>query len=329
MRFVVATPLSIKEGADIIRKGGLVAFPTETVYGLGADALNPEASARIFKAKNRPEFDPLIVHIAGLSSLEKLCLSVDERAKRLINKFWPGPLTLVLPKSEIVPDIVTAGLPTVAIRMPAHPIALELIKEAGVPIAAPSANPFGYISSTTAWHVREQLGERVDLILDGGRCTVGVESTIIKLAEGAILLRPGGVTIEEIEEVIGRVEILSNNLTKLEAPGQLQRHYSPMTPLKILGDKSSKIQSKIPRGKRVGLLAFTPPKADPSRQAYAMVEVLTPSGDLKEAVLNLFSCLYRLDKAGLDIIHVEPLLEVGLGMAIMDRLKRAAGNCKL
>lgn len=309
---------NIKLAAELLKKGGLVAFPTETVYGLGANALDPRAVARIFEVKNRPRFDPIIVHIHSQQDIKQLCLDVDERAKRLMKKFWPGPLTLILPKSSLVPDIVTAGLSTVAIRMPSHPIAKELIKEAGIPIAAPSANPFGYLSPTTAEHVKEQLGEQVDLILDGGRCPIGVESTVIDLTGlDPVLLRPGGLPVEEIEQIIGEVKKSSNNSEKPRSPGQLPHHYAPRTPIKILQDK----KFKIPGDTRIGLLAFTPPK---EKLPYEMVEILSSQGDLREATGNFFSCLHRLDKAGLDVIYAEPVAETGLGRAIMDRLRRAS-----
>src|SRR4030065_1370155 len=193
----------IHQAAEIIRQGGIVAFPTETVYGLGADAFNPLAVARIFEVKRRPYFDPLIVHVANPADVKKLVKQIPSNAKKLIERFWPGPLTVVLLKKEYIPDIVTAGLPTLAIRMPSHPMALSLIRESNSPIAAPSATLFGYVSPTTAEHVREQLGDQVDLILDGGPCPVGVESTIVSfLEEKPRLLRPGGVSLEEIEFVI-------------------------------------------------------------------------------------------------------------------------------
>lgn len=312
--------MEIKEAAKIIKSGGLVAFPTETVYGLGADAFNPHAVARIFEVKNRPRFDPIIVHIADFSETEWLWSYVDKRAEKLMKEFWPGPLTLALPKSDIVPDIVTAGLSTVAVRMPSHPVALNLIKEAGTPIAAPSANPFGYLSPTSAEHVREQLGGKVDLILDGGKCPVGVESTVVSLAEEKpLLLRPGGLTLEDIENVIGKVEIAPPTSARPQSPGQLPRHYSPRTPVEILTGKD---RSERKEGK-VGLLAFTPPS---QKGDYEVVEVLSSTGDLVEAAANLFSCLHRLDRAGLDVIYAEPVPEVGLGRAIMDRLRKAAGS---
>jgi len=316
MRFVAAAPQAIKGAAAIIREGGLVAFPTETVYGLGADALSPLAVVRIFEVKNRPRFDPLILHIADFSWLKEVCSSTGQKAVKLMERFWPGPLTLVLPKTQVVPDIVTAGLPTVAVRMPAHPVALELIREAGTPIAAPSANPFGYLSPTTAEHVREQIGEKVDLILDGGPCPVGVESTVIDLTEAEpTLLRPGGLPIEEIEKTIGQLRIGTSHPLKPHSPGQLSRHYAPQTPVRILEDQGFDL--KI--GKKAGLLAFRSPKEN---LPYKMVEVLSPGGDLREAAAKLFSCLHKLDRAGLEVIYAEPVPEVGLGRAIMDRLKK-------
>ncbi|MDY6965693.1 MAG: L-threonylcarbamoyladenylate synthase [Halobacteriota archaeon] len=309
----------IRTAADIIKDGGIVAFPTETVYGLGADAFNPLAVARIFEVKKRPSFDPLIVHISDPSDIEILSSDVDERTRRLVEAFWPGPLTVVVKKLEVVPDIVTAGLPTVAIRMPAHAVALELIREAETPLAAPSANPFGYISPSTPEHVKEQIGSDVDLIIDGGRCMIGVESTVIDLTrKDPILLRPGGLPLEEIEDVIGPVKTSRVDPDRPNSPGQLLRHYSPRTQIKIIGEEGFEA---IP-GKRTGLLAFTPQE---EMRSFEVVEVLSKNGDFREAASNLFFCLHRLDKAGLDVIYVEPVPEVGLGRAIMDRLNRAAG----
>lgn len=322
---VKATSKALQDAGKIIRKGGLVAFPTETVYGLGADALNPQAVARIFEVKNRPRFDPLIVHIADFFEVERLCHSPNKKAEKLIERLWPGPLTIILPKSKVVSDIVTAGLSTVAIRMPAHPVALNLIKEAGALIAAPSANPFGYLSPTTAGHVREQMGEKVDMILDGGKCPIGVESTVIDLTEAEpLILRPGGLSLEEVEAVIGKVKLSTTDYSKPRSPGQLPRHYSPRTPIKILKEAEFEFPNvEIPKEKKVGLLAFKPPKKE---LPYEVIEVLSSSGDLREAAANFFTQLHRLDAAGLDIIYAEPVPEVGLGRAIMDRLRRASGD---
>lgn len=204
MAVVPTTPREIEQAARVIREGGLVAFPTETVYGLGANALDASAVARIFEAKRRPSFDPLIVHVADRAMLLRVAREVPPQVEPLMEKFWPGPLTLVLPKAEAVPGIVTSGLPTVAVRMPAHPVALELIRQAGLPIAAPSANPFGYLSPTRAEHVERMLGEAVDLILDGGPTLYGVESTILLLAEKPVVLRHGAIPVEELESILGK-----------------------------------------------------------------------------------------------------------------------------
>jgi len=311
-------PGHIKEAANIIKGGGLVSFPTETVYGLGADALNPIAVTKIFEAKNRPFFDPIIVHISNLTSIEKLTNSYTKTAQKLAERFMPGPLTIVLSKSDIVPDIVTAGLPTVAIRMPSHKVALELIKESETPIAAPSANPFGYISPTKAEHVIEQLGDKIDMILDGGECVIGIESTIIKVdTPEPVILRYGGVPLEEIEEVIGKVKIADIDHEKPHSPGQLPYHYSPRTPVKLI----EQIDAIDLKGSRTGVLAF---KAPQKSIPHAKVEVLSVKGDLREAAANLFSSLHRLDTAGVDIIYAEAIPEIGLGKAIMDRLRKAA-----
>lgn len=310
----------ILKAAEIIRRGGIVAFPTETVYGLGANGYDPLAVARVFEVKRRPSFDPLILHVADPSDVEKLVKGIPSDAKKLIERFWPGPLTVVLLKEENVPDIVTAGLPTVAIRMPKHPMALSLIKESKCPIAAPSANPFGYLSPTTAEHVCEQLGDQVDLILDGGPCPIGVESTIVSFLENKPrLLRPGGVLLEEIETIIGKVEI-SSIKDRPSAPGMLSRHYAPRTPIVL--DWSEKSLDSY-KGRRIGLLAFKEP--DPSLK-FNHMEVLSKKGDLREAAANLFAAIRRLDALSLDLILAEPVPEIELGRAIMDRLRRASGR---
>lgn len=312
---------NLKRAAEILRYGGLVAFPTETVYGLGGDAFNSRAVARIFEVKERPYFDPIIVHIADIKDLNKLCIDMDERAKILAERFWPGPLTMVLKKSPDVPDIVTAGLDTVAVRMPSHPVAFKLIKFSRTPIAAPSANLFGRLSPTTVDHVIEQLGDRIDVVIDGGKCPIGVESTVIDITgEDAIVLRPGGTPIEEIEEEIGKVKILSRS-DKPRSPGQLSKHYSPRTKLKIIRGRID-----IPGNVKAGLLAFRPIE---NIEGFEKIEVLSSSDDineaLREAAQNLFSALHKLDNAGLDIIYAEPVPEIGLGKAIMDRLRKAEG----
>lgn len=312
-----ATEEAIRKAAEFLREGKLVAFPTETVYGLGACALDARAVARVFEVKERPFFDPFIVHVADLTMAGELCDFSDPRALLLAERFWPGPLTLVLPKKPVIPDIVTAGLPTVAVRMPAHPVALRLIREAQVPIAAPSANRFGRLSPTLAVHVARQIGDRIELILDGGRCPIGVESTVIELADEPLLLRPGGVPLEEIERVIGKVrEAYLSSVPR--SPGQLPSHYAPSVPLRIVPQ-----DTPPPPGLRVGLLAFSSAKY-PER--FVRVEILSPSRDLREAAANFFACLHRLEEERLDLIFAEPVPEVGLGRAIMDRLRKAAAK---
>lgn len=294
---------NLSRAAAILRRGGLVAFPTETVYGLGADALNPKAVCRIFEAKKRPRFDPLIVHVASPEQAALLWDGMNRAASLLIKKFWPGPLTIVLPKSSMVPDIVTAGLPTVAVRMPAHRVALRLIRALGRPIAAPSANLFGRASPTTAADVREDLGNKVTLVLDGGPCRVGVESTVVAIENGrAFLLRPGGISLEELRKVIPISTGVSGR--RRAAPGFLKSHYAPRTPMVLLNDARSFIK-KHP-GRRVGLLSH--PR------------------DLRKAASKLFHAIRKLDKMSLDLIVAEKVSARGIGLAIMDRLKKACGG---
>lgn len=314
-------PESIRLAAEIIRAGGLVAFPTETVYGLGCDALNPDAAAKVFEAKQRPSFDPLIVHLADPAMIETVATSVSPLARRLMDAFWPGPLTLILPKHLSVPDLVTAGLPTVAVRIPDQPVAQALIREAGVPVAAPSANPFGYVSPTTAQHVSDGLGDRIDLILDGGPCPLGVESTILSLAGARPeLLRPGSLTLEAIQMVIGSVDRAISSQETAHVPGQSPRHYATRTPVTVL--PAPRVWPVLRGCERVGLLAMSEPRdlAGP----FHAIEVLSPSGDLREAARHLFAMLRKLDALGLDRIYAEPCAEQGLGLAIMDRLRRCA-----
>ncbi len=323
-----ATPQSLLQAASELQAGRLVAFPTETVYGLGAKATDALALAKVFEAKRRPFFDPLIIHIADRESMAPLVApsaAAGARVKLLMDRFWPGPLTLVLPKSDAVPDLATSGLPTVALRMPSHPVALALIRAAGFPIAAPSANPFGRLSPTCAEHVRSAFaeGDGISLILDGGPCEVGVESTILSLAGVTpMLLREGGIPRSEIEALIGPVEIgaasaaASASGPRPLAPGQLEGHYAPRTRLKLLTHTET-----LPlAGSRLGYLGF---RGGP-REPHAAVEILSPDGDLRAAAANLFACLHRLDRAGLDLIYAEPVPETGLGVAIMDRLRKAA-----
>lgn len=309
---------SVTEAAGLLRAGKLVAFPTETVYGLGANALDAGAVARVFEAKNRPHFDPLIVHIADEAWLPRLVTDIPPAAQKLAEAFWPGPLTLVLPKTDLVPDLVTSGLPGVAVRMPSHPMARQLLRETDLPVAAPSANPFGQLSPTTAQHVAETLGERIDLILDGGPCEVGVESTVVQVhADGAVLLRQGGIAQEDIERIIGPVAVRSSSSSgAAPAPGMLDQHYAPRTPL-ILYEQT---QPADLSGRRVGALLLKP---RPMPIAVEAVEVLTEHGDLKVAAAGFFAALRRLDRLKLDVIIAWPFPETGLGRALNDRLRRA------
>ncbi len=319
MKILKATPGNIKTAAEYIKSERLVAFPTETVYGLGADGLNPIAVAKIFEAKKRPSFNPLILHIADKSELYRLTETENNLIFKLIDHFWPGPLTLVLPKKDIVPDIVTAGNPTVAVRMPDHKVALDLIKLSGTPIAAPSANAFGELSPTSAEHVVKQLGEKVDLILDGGSCKVGVESTIVGFINNQpVLLRPGGIPIEKIEAVTGKIHFHENSDTDKSplSPGRLPFHYSPKIPIRFLDDK---IEEET-KTKKVGALLFKKQKP-PSN--FSKILYLSEKGELKEAASKLFAALHELETSDLDLIYVEPVPETGLGIAIMDRLKKA------
>lgn len=322
-RFSESIRKQIHAAAQLIRAGGLVAFPTETVYGLGADAFNADAVKKIFQVKKRPAFDPLIVHVAELNTLKLLVELNDthrDAVENLTERFWPGPLTLVLPRRSMVPDVVTAELPTVAIRMPDHPMALALIREAATPIAAPSANPFGLISPTQAQHVIAGLGDQVDCILDGGQCPLGVESTVLSLVDRRPrLLRAGSVSLEDLERVIGPIGHRDDFPHVLSAPGQMARHYATRTPLTLLPARGAR--PSVGPGEQVGLLTFS---SSCRAGHYAAVEVLSNSGDLQEAARNLFSALHHLDAMGLDRLWAEPCLEVGVGAAIMDRLRRCA-----
>lgn len=332
------TPENLVRAAEALRAGELVAFPTETVYGLGASALNVEAVASIFEAKGRPHFDPLIVHVADAGAASLYAQRFPPLAVALAEQFWPGPLTLVLPKRTrggadvVIPDLVTAGLPTVALRVPAHPVALELLRLARVPVAAPSANRFGGVSPTTAQHVYEELGDQPAVILDAGPCTTGVESTVVSLVEPnkPTVLRLGGLPLEALSEAVGEISVARGVLDADEqnaqaqvgklSPGMLDRHYAPRTPLHVI--EAAGVWPPV-EGARVGLLAFEPVSAD-VRERYAAVEVLSATGDLHEAAATLFAAMRRLDGANLTMIHAERVPDQGLGRAINDRLRRAS-----
>ena len=324
-----------ERAVDLLRKGEVVALPTETVYGLAADALNPIAVAKIFEAKQRPRFDPLIVHLPDKQWLERVA-KIDNRSRAQINdliaKFWPGPLTLVLNRQPIVPEIVTAGLDTVAFRMSSHPVFAEIISTFAKPVAAPSANRFGRISPTTAEHVFDELNGRIPLIIDAGPTTHGIESTIIALHEGNIrILRHGPITAEQLSE-FARIHIATRS-GKISAPGQLPAHYAPKKPLQLIDNA----ETFMPKGKqRVGLLAWNPLSrkgdlgmaqrrtGDRRSLGFVAVRHLSESQDLREAAANLFRCLRELDEVDLELIVAERVPAQGLGAAILDRLERAS-----
>ncbi len=311
----------IEKAARLLRQGKLVAIPTETVYGLAGNAFNEEAVLKIFETKNRPQFDPLIVHSSGIEWIKEHVAEIPSLARTLMDEFWPGPMTLVLPKKPIVPDLVTSGLDNVAVRVPSHPLTQELLRSLNFPLAAPSANPFGYVSPTTAQHVEDQLGEKIDYILDGGPTTVGLESTIIGFEEGKpIIYRLGGLSVDVIEDLIGPVEVTLNQSSDPKAPGMLKSHYAPGKPL-YFGNPGEMIHEF--EGKRIGFLGFMTRLEflPPDRQL-----LLSPHGDLHEAAVNLFAFMREFDKFPVDLILAERLPEIGLGRAINDRLRRAAVN---
>lgn len=321
----------IQRAAEILKKGGIVAFPTETVYGLGADAFSPKAVARLFEVKKRPSFDPIIVHVSSILEAHTLWKEIPAVAQRLMKKFWPGALTLVLPKSDRVHDIVTAGLPTVGVRMPSHPMALALLESFGKPIAAPSANLFGYTSPTSAQAVREDLGDQVDFILDGGPSTVGVESTVLKIEDeqtGSIL-RPGGILSEELKPFLNarpRKRFEAAPRKGVESPGLFESHYAPRTPLALIDIPLEEWLDRLERIKplpRIGLLSLKPRAQN---HLFQETLYLSQTGDLREAASNLFQAMRRLDKMNLDLIIAEAVPEEGIGIAIMDRLKKASGG---
>ncbi|MCL2793387.1 MAG: L-threonylcarbamoyladenylate synthase [Spirochaetaceae bacterium] len=337
MIFLPTSSESIKQAAEILRNGGLVAFPTETVYGLGADAFNSQALAKVFEAKNRPHFNPLIIHIASIDTLEKvadLSLLSEERRQKLFlitDKLWPGPLSLILPKNEKIPGIATAGLPTAAIRFCDHDAAQKLISLSTGAVAAPSANPFGSLSPTRAEHVRDKLGEKVDMILDGGPARIGIESTVLDITNETIkILRPGGTPKEAIEKLIGHITDSSttteNTVTKIISPGQLKSHYAPKTPLGVLSQKEIINQ---PYDVDNAFLFFDSATRDAwiklqKPDKTAVVRVLSETGMALEAASRLFETLHDLDNCKVSKIFTQLAPQEGLGEAINDRLKRGS-----
>jgi L-threonylcarbamoyladenylate synthase len=310
---------SIARAVKFLRAGEVIGLPTETVYGLAGDALNPSALARIFEVKQRPLFDPLILHAADAADAFALADRTPESARRCAEKFWPGPLTLVLAKKNIVPDLATSGLPHVAVRVPAHPVAQALLRAFGGPLAAPSANRFGRISPTDAPAVRAELGDAVALILDGGPCAVGIESSVLDLSgDKPLLLRAGGVPIDELEALVGPIERAGPVDEKPAAPGQLKHHYAPRKPLRLVGDSA-----EIPREPGIGGLVFGAGQI--TAEFSGVVENLSPTGDLREAAANFFRALRRLDDdPRVTLLYAVRLPGRGLGLAMNERLERAA-----
>ena len=309
---------SVSEAADLLKAGEVVAIPTETVYGLAGNAYNPEALAKIFAAKERPTFDPLIVHIADIAELENVARDIPDAAYRLAEAFWPGPMTIILPKKDCIPDLCTSGLPSVAVRFPSHPVAQAIIKESGLPLAAPSANLFKHVSPTTAEHVAAQLADRIAGIVDGGPCSVGVESSIISLAgDVPTVLRPGAITPEMFASVVGPVAIKESSSKPgqaMEAPGQCDTHYKPSVPLYFgtvpANYKLPEHTVRIAFGQQAGPIPAT--------------VSLSETGDMTEATANLYAFMHDLDTPDYDLILVDPIPNTGVGMALNDRLKRAS-----
>lgn len=309
----------IQKAVAFLERDELVAIPTETVYGLAANALNPIAVAKIFEAKERPTFDPLIVHTHALNEVENFVSDIHPALLKLAQVFWPGPLTLLLPKKDIIPNLVTSGLDRVGVRIPNHSLTLELLSKLSFPLAAPSANPFGYISPTTAKHVDKQLGTKIPYILDGGACEVGLESTIVGEENGEIIVyRLGGLSIDDIEAVVGKVFVQLNQSSNPKAPGQLKSHYAPKKPVYI--GNIMELQNTH-TDKKIGAIIFGD---DIKVSESTIVKNLSFSKNYQEAAVHLFSFLRELDETDVDVIITDLLPEQGLGLAINDRLRRAA-----
>jgi len=310
----------------VLRQGGLVAFPTETVYGLGAHALDPAAVGRIYQAKGRPSYNPLIVHVAGVDAARALSSAWPAEADRLAERFWPGPLTLVVPKSAGIPHAVSAGLETVGVRVPAHPVAHGLLQAAGIPVAAPSANRSMHISPTTAEHVRRSLGDAVDLIVDGGPCPVGIESTVLSLA-GPVptVLRPGSIATDALREVLGRVEVASaqpSGDAARPSPGMLDRHYAPRGEVRLFAPAAreaafAKAVWAASDDRTVGVIAFAPVSASGA-------EVVVMPAEARAYAARLYAALHALDAAGCEVIWIEQVPDAPEWAGIRDRLRRAA-----
>lgn len=325
---------AVAEAVALLENGGLVALPTETVYGLAADAFDAEAVAKVFEVKERPSFDPLIVHIGHKRDLDivaNIPEELDEIVDELVSTYWPGPLTLVLPKKEDVPELVTSGLETVAVRMSAHEVMRAVAKE--IPVAAPSANRFGRISPTSADAVMEELGGKIPMVIDGGACRDGLESTIVapEMSEkGPVLrlLRPGPISREDLRKIAKVIKPKKTKADHIEAPGQVESHYAPTTPLVVMDKPSDFVPEE---GVKYGLLSYRGEGNSSLMEAtdWAHVEIMSPGkGKLAEGAVRLFYCLRKLDAAGVDVIISESVSETGIGVAMMDRLHRAAAGSK-
>lgn len=308
----------IIKAAKLLSNSDVVAIPTETVYGLAGNALDEEAILKIYSVKNRPKFDPLIAHVSSLESVKDLVKKIPKEAHQLAQRFWPGPLTILLDKKSHVPDLLTSGLGRVAVRIPNHPLTLNLLSKIDFPLAAPSANPFGYVSPTSALHVQNQLGDKISYVLDGGECSVGLESTIVGFEdEEVVIYRLGGAKVEEIEEIVGSVRINVNMSSNPSAPGMLKSHYSPGRKM-IIGDISDNLSKLDP--KSTGIISFSKNYDVPKRN----VAILSKTHDLDEAARNIFSALRKMDQDHIEVVLAEFLPKEGLGKAINDRLRRAA-----
>ena len=314
----------IKKAKKALKKNKLVAIPTETVYGLAGNAYDESALVEIFKLKNRPFYNPLIVHIRSASSISDVAIDIPESAMILAEKFWPGPLTLVLKKQPHISDLITAGKDTVAVRVPNHPVALALLDKLDFPLAAPSANPFGSISPTNADHVFNYFGGKLEVILNGGECEKGLESTIIGFENNQpVLYRHGSISSEEIEKITGKLSTITNSEKTPNAPGMLSRHYAPNTATYLTNNVVELI--KCFKGKRIGILVF---KNQINGKGIIHKEILSKSGDLNEAAKNLYAAMHRLDENNLDVIIAERLPDIGLGKTMNDKLERATKKAR-
>lgn len=302
---------------NLLNEGAVVGIPTETVYGLAGNALNEDVILRIYAAKNRPKFDPLIAHTDSIQKVESLVDEFPEKARYLADAFWPGPLTLLLPKKDTIPALLTSDLPRVGFRIPNHPLTLNLLSQLDFPVAAPSANPFGFVSPTKASHVADQLDDKIEYILNGGQCRVGIESTIVGFeGEEVAIHRLGGLEMEAIEKAVGKVHLKLNKSSNPDAPGMLKSHYSPGVPV-IIGSISEEL--KKVKGKKIGAISFGEVFHD-----VAVMHVLSPTRDIQQAAKRLFGALRELKQADVDIILTEKFPDEGIGRAINDRLERAS-----